>query len=192
MAKRTVMFLDPDTANSAICVATPTRVLAVGIADNRTKSMEGRHAVKHKIAEQCDVLYRLTSLALVEFPEIDLCVAEFPKDYGTDRWARPNDLIALSAVIGAFLGPAGSRGLMVFPNDYKGNLSKTNCQSRAFDHYEWEHTKGELKDGVRKFRIPESVRCLTDLPTKAMGDLADAVAGAKWAAIYGKRRVGCS
>lgn len=190
MAKRAVMFLDPDTSNSAICVATATRVLAVGVADNRTKSMEGRHAIKHKIAEQCDVLYRLTTLAMAEYPEIDLCVAEFPKDYGKDRWARPNDLIALSAVLGAFLGPAGPRGVMVFPSDYKGNLNKTIAQARAFTHYGWEHVRGTLTDGVRKFRIPESVRALTDLPDRAMNDLADAVAGSMWAALHGKRRAG--
>lgn len=187
---RIVMFLDPDTKNSAIAVATETRVLAVGVAINRTKSMEGRHAIKHNVAEQCDRLAHITAQALREFPDIEVAVAEYPKDYGKRRWVDPNSLIAVSAVLGAYLGPAGARGVLVWPSEWKGTLNKTICQARAFEHFRWAHTAGAGTDGVRKFHVPESVMLLSDLPQQAMGDLADAVAGAKWAALFGKRRIG--
>lgn len=184
------MFLDPDTLNSAICVATETRVLAVGVANNLTKALEGKHAMKHRIAEQCSQLTALTRAALRTFPDIRLCVAEYPQDRKS-RWVRPDDLIALATTLGAFLGPAGDRGVLVWPVEWKGSLSKTNCQARAFEHFGWDYEiDPRMKNGVRKFRIPESVNCLSEIPTGAMGDLADAVAGAKWAAIFGKRRVG--
>jgi hypothetical protein len=185
-----VVFLDPDTKNSSLCVATETRVLAVGVAVNQTKALEGKHAMKHRIAEQCSQLTALTRLVFREFPTIRLAVAEFPQDR-KKRWVNPDDLIALASTLGAFLGPAGDRGVLVWPVEWKGTLSKTNCQKRAFEYFGWDHeVDTRMKDGVRKFRIPESVRCLSEIPTAAMGDVADAVAGAKWAAIFGKRRVG--
>lgn len=190
LVPRAVMFLDPDTKNSAVAVGTAKRILAVGVANNKTKSMEGKAAIKHKLAEQCDALHALTCLVLKEFPQVDLCVSEFPRDYGRNRWANPNDLIALSAVIGSFMGPAGPRGVLVFPSEWKGNMNKRICQARAFEHYGWEFTEGDSKEGVRRFRIPEAVQVLTEIPQPAMGDLADAVAGAKWASLFGRRRAG--
>ena len=184
---KAAMFLDPDTANSAIAVVTPTRVLAVGVACI-PQAYEGKHGMKHRVAAQSASLHALTTLALREFPEIELCVSEFPAHHGYGSNTRPNDLIALASVIGAFLGPAGVRGVAVSPQEWKGNLNKRISQTRAFEFFGWTHTPGSNDDGVQRFKIPETVRCLTDIPQCAMGDLADAVAGAKWAVLHGKKR----
>lgn len=180
-----VIVVDPDLKNSAVIVAKPGTILAVGVATNWTKDVEGSHrkATLHRLAEQCHSVCALVQRAILEYGGFRLGVSEMPLDYGTKRFARPQDIVHLAAVSGAALGAMARLGLAVAPADYKGQRPKAVCEKDAIEYFGW------ARPG-RRFRIPTEVECLTEVPENALEDVRDAMVIAKWALLHGRRRVG--
>ncbi len=180
-----VIVVDPDLRNSAVIVARPGKVLAVGIATAMSKEVEGSHrsAVMHRVADQAHSVNALVTRCMAEFGSVRLGVAELPLDYGSKRFARPQDIVNLASISGAALGAFGRVGIAVAPADYKGQRPKSVCERDAMHYFGWQLPP-------RRFRIPENVELLTDIPTRAYEDVRDALVIAKWAILQGRRRRG--
>lgn len=191
-----VIAVDPDTRNSAVVIARPSwrddepagEVLAVGVALNYTKAVEGSHraARLHRVAEQCHSVQSLVLRAMQEYGGIRVGVTEMPLDYGSKRHAQPQDIVDLSAVAGSALGAMGRLGVGVAPADYKGQRPKHVSERDALTYFGWTVPK----PGVARFKIPREVERLTDIPVSAYGDVRDVLVIAKYAILRARRRAG--